>query len=530
MIPFDNVTPLAPLYVLLLGAILLLALGPAVTARVRSWIFVAINATALAVVIWISRGNLLALPHPDSLSLYPLIVWSDGTILALYLMPTTSLVGGLFVALLSVALAGHDFHARMTVSSPVLLLVLTTAAYGVLMAGTCSTLAITILTFESVAALWWVARNEPRLAVTRLFLGVITAAGVMLSSLENIATQPDAMFPNALLTLAVWLRLGFYPLLESEASVHSLPSVRLAWTMQHLAVGLYGAMWGVSPWILWPALVTALLHGTLAWVEPERERRLVHAAFASSGAFLAAVALGGGGSLWLAPVVILLAWLVLTMIPTSLGALFSSVSQSVGYLPPVVTTLSLCTLLVIGASNQEGFFDLFWNNGGPVATALLVVTLGGVLSSIYQFWQEAWGVVPVPSPPSRWRMAGIGIATFTLVLPYLVMWLRPPSISYHVSYHAGTWIGLFGSALWAVSLGYGRQMLRLLGEEGEQCFIMRLRMRWLLELGQQLISTMSGWLLRVRAVIEGEHYLAWALLVLICLGLVMVVYPDILAR
>jgi len=527
MSPLCDITPLAPLYVLLLGAVLLLALGPALTVRVRSWVFVAINGSALALVVWISRGSLLAPPYSSSPITYPLMEWSDGTILALYRMPTTSLVGGLFLALLSTALAGHDFHMRMTVSSQVLLLVLAAAAYGVFMAGTCHTLAIALLAFDGVVALWWMARNEPRLAVARLLLGVIAATGVMLSSLGNITSQPDAMLPNTLSTLAVWLRLGLYPLLESEALVHSLPSVRLAWTMQHLAVGLYGAMWHLSPWIAWPALVTALLHGTLAWVELRREHRLVHAAFASSGALSAAVALGGREVLWSnAPIVIMLAWLVLTMIPTSLGPFFSSVSQSMGYLPPVVATLSLCTLLVIGASNHESFFDSFWNDGGPVATALLVITLGGVLSSIYQFWQEALGVIPAPSPPSHWRAAGIGIATFALVLPYLAMWLSP----LHISYHTGAWMGLSGSALWAISLGYGRRVLRLLGEEGEQHFVMWLRMRWLLEAGQQTLGTISCWLLRMRAVIEGEHFLAWALLALICLGLVLAMYPDVLVR
>jgi hypothetical protein len=496
---------------------------------VRNWAFVAIKASALALAIWIGRDNLLALSHPSSNAnaIYPLVRWLDGTTLAFYVMPTTPLVGGLFATLLSAALAGHDFHPRVMVGSQVLLLVIAAAVYGVLMAGTCPALATAILAFESVVALWWMARNEPGWAVARLSLGVITAAGVMGASLDNIAAQPNAMSPNALLTLSVWLRLGFYPLLESDALTHSLPSIRLAWTMQHLAVGLYGMMWGVAPWIVWPALVTALLHGSLAWVEPERERRLRHAAFASSGILLAAVALGGRETLWSgAPIVLLSAWLVLTMIPPGLAPPSRAASQSVGYLPPLAATLSLGVLPAIGISNQAGFFELFWNEGGPAVMACVVIAWGGVLSSLYQFWQGALVVTPAPAPPSRWRAAGIGIATSTLIVPYLTAWLSQLSISYF----AGTWIGMFGSALWALSLGYGRRMLRLLGGEGEQRFVMRLRMRWLLEIGWQLVGIVSGGLLRVRAVIEGEHYLAWALLLLICLGLVLSVYPDVLAR
>jgi hypothetical protein len=526
MISFST-TPLAPVYVLLLGAILLLALGPASTTRVRNWAFVAIKASALALVVWISRDNFGALSHPTSIALYPLAGWLDGTTLAFYVMPTTPLVGGLFAVLFSATLAGHDFHARVTVGSQVLLLVIAAAAYGVLMAGTCPTLATAILAFESVVALWWMARNEPGRAVARLSLGVITAAGVMGASLENVAAQPNAMSPNALLTLAVWLRLGFYPLLESDAWVHSIPSVRLAWTMQHLAVGLYGVMWGVASWLIWPALVTALLHGTLAWVEPERERRLMHAAFASSGTLLAAVALGGHENLWSgAPMVLLLAWPVLAMIPSGLAPLSRSVSQIVGYLPPLAATLSLSILPAIGVSDQGGFFELFWNEGGPAMMACVVIVWGGVLSSLYQFWQGALATTLTPAPPSRWRATGIGIATSTLMLPYLTVWWNLLS----VSYSTGTWIGMFGSALWALSLGYGRRVLHPLGEEGEQRFIIGLRMRWLLETVRHLVGIVSGGLLRVRAVIEGEHYWAWALLLLICLGLVLAVYPDVLAR
>lgn len=526
MISFD-ITPLAPVYVLLLGAILLLALGPAATTRVRNGAFVAINASALALILWIDKDHLGFWRSALPVTIYPLTEWLDGTTMAFYGVPATPLVGGLFAALLSTALAGHDFHARVTVSSQVLLLVIAAAAYGVLMAGTCPTLASAILAFEGAVALWWLARNEPGRAMARLLLGVITATGVMVAGLENIAARPDAMPSNALLTLAIWLRLGFYPLLESDASVHSLPSVRLAWTIQHLIIGLYSVMWGVAPWIVWPALVTALLHGTLAWVEPERERRLMHAAFASSGILLAAVALGGHGALWTgAPVMIVAAWLVLKMIPSGLTPFPRSVSQMVGYLPPLVATLSLIVLPAIGVSNRESLFELFWNAGGPGVTAFIVITWGGVLSSLYQFWRGALAATYAPVPPSRWRAAGIGMATWMLVLPFLVAWVPPLSISYFV----GTWIGMLGSALWAISLGYGRRVMHLLGEEGERHFIMRLRMRWFLQASRQLLGIVGGGLLRVRTVIEGEHYLAWALLLLVCLGLVLAVYPNVLMR
>jgi hypothetical protein len=82
-------------------------------------------------------------------------------------------------------------------------------------------------------------------------------------------------------------------------------------------------------------------------------------------------------------------------------------------------------------------------------------------------------------------------------------------------------LGLVGSLLWALFLGYGRR--RLLGALpfSVRGLMAVLRLGWLVRSLARVLDTLSRILLRLRAVVEGEHYLAWA--ALLSLGLVLVI-------
>jgi hypothetical protein len=82
-------------------------------------------------------------------------------------------------------------------------------------------------------------------------------------------------------------------------------------------------------------------------------------------------------------------------------------------------------------------------------------------------------------------------------------------------------LGLVGSLLWALFLGYGRR--RLLGALP---FSVRglaavLRLGWLARSLARVLDTLSRILLRLRAVVEGEHYVAWAILLFTALVLLV---------
>jgi hypothetical protein len=82
-------------------------------------------------------------------------------------------------------------------------------------------------------------------------------------------------------------------------------------------------------------------------------------------------------------------------------------------------------------------------------------------------------------------------------------------------------LGLAGSLLWAIFLGYGRRRLLSGISSSRSALITILRLGWLLRVLGHTLDVLGHILLRTRAVIEGEHYLAWAILLALGLTLVM---------
>ena len=81
--------------------------------------------------------------------------------------------------------------------------------------------------------------------------------------------------------------------------------------------------------------------------------------------------------------------------------------------------------------------------------------------------------------------------------------------------------GLVGSLLWAFFLGYGRPRLLEAIPFARHNLKGVLRLGWLLRRLGLTLDTLGQLLLRIRAVVEGEHYLAWAVLLALGLGLVI---------
>jgi hypothetical protein len=289
MTSFDGVTPLAPGYALLLGAVVVLALGPAMAVRSRHWVVVAVSAIALSALAVVDISGYYATGAsplaPAAAQLHVLIEWPDGPAMALHITPFEPLAWALLLSLLAIALAACNFSRRILPASQAAIFVLAAAAYGAMFAGTYRTLAVLVVLFDGVAALMWLVRRQPSRAVGRLLLGILTGAAVMVGGLNDDLLRPNGLYANVLFSLVVWLRLGVNPLLESESAVGTAPPVRLSWAAVNLALGLYLVSVGVASWVAWLGLVTTLLHATLAWLEPRREKALVHVASPSQAAF-----------------------------------------------------------------------------------------------------------------------------------------------------------------------------------------------------------------------------------------------------
>jgi hypothetical protein len=95
----------------------------------------------------------------------------------------------------------------------------------------------------------------------------------------------------------------------------------------------------------------------------------------------------------------------------------------------------------------------------------------------------------------------------------------PPSESVPDLNSLNASLGLVGSLLWALFLGYGRPRLLDWIPVSRVTLMSTLRLGWLLRGLGRVLDTLGRGLLRIRAVIEGEHYLAWAILLILGLGL-----------
>jgi hypothetical protein len=72
-----------------------------------------------------------------------------------------------------------------------------------------------------------------------------------------------------------------------------------------------------------------------------------------------------------------------------------------------------------------------------------------------------------------------------------------------------------------VFLGYGRPRLLDVMPCSRIGAMSALRLGWLLGYLGRALDTLSRIVLRLRAVVEGEHYLAWAILLALGLGLLI---------
>jgi hypothetical protein len=324
----------------------------------------------------------------------------------------------------------------------------------------------------------------------------------------------------------LWLRLGLYPLVEGDAPGDSLP-VRLGWMVANLAVGLYLASTGVAPWVVWLAGATTLLHGALAWLEPSRERALAHVGYALSGGILVMAAVGGDRvAIVAASLSALAALAALELTPPHAGRPdWKHPRQLWVYLPPLLATATLAGLpFTLGWAGRGALYGAAWESGSPGTLALAVVAEGAALSVLYHIWRGLFRGEPAETV-RIWRPLGAALATIPFLIP-----VAGPRLLQSAGVGGGTGsvppplsvaLGLVGALLWAVFLGYGRPRLLDVMPVSRADAMSALRLGWLLGWLGQALDALSRIILRLRAVVEGEHYLAWAILLALGLGLLI---------
>jgi hypothetical protein len=573
--PVYRVTPLAPAYVLLIGAALILIVGPVLAPRRRHWLTMAISALAALSLFFIGNGDpgdaqLVHIPWsadvPAQANQSGLVQWLGVSTLALRLPSFEPFLWVLMLSLLAISLAEQGVVHRLSPLDQALLFALTAAACGVLLAGTYHTLAVALLVFDGTAAVFALIAGRSGQAVGRLLLGVLSSATVIgvAQGADYLVAQPDEL--GTLFSLTIWLRLGFYPLVESQASLGLLPPMRLGWGVVNLAVGLYLVSANAAPWLLWLVGATAVLHGALAWLEPSRERALAHTSHALAGGILMMAGTAGDGPGVVAASLSTLAALVtLGLTSPRLGRPEPTRPQRLlAYLPPVLATASLVGgPFTLGWAGRGALYQAIWEAGLPGVLALVVIIEGSALSVLYRYWRRLLRPAPTevqtlphsddfltedrgerslegPQFPQTaegygqdesgaWRLLGATLASIPFLVPVLgprllssVTPSAPPGAVLS-PFPLSASLGLVGSLLWAFFLGYGRRRLLALLPTSRHVLMSVLRVGWLLRGLGYALDMLGRILLRTRAVIEGEHYLGWAILLALGAALVILV-------
>lgn len=581
--PIYRVTPLAPAYLLLLGAALILIVGPALTTRRRHALAVAISTLALLSLFFVGSG------YPADVQLVRILIeWLDQPALALRDPSFEPYLWILMLSLLAISLAERRVIDRLSPLDQAMLFALTAVACGVVLAGNYRTLAFALLLFDATAAVFALSTRHPgradfgeltdpaitpaphsrrgaggtgSRAVGRLLLGVLSSAAViaLAQGTDYLTAHPREL--GVLFALTVWLRVGLYPLAESEASDGSSPPMRLGWTIVNLAAGLYLVSAGAAPWLVWLAGATTLLHGALAWLEPSQERALVHLGCGLAGGILTmAAVVGVGPSVVAASMSTLAALVALELTPSRPGRTKWTRPQHLwAFLPPLLATASLVGVpFTLGWEGRGALYQATWEAGALGVLALVVVAEGAALSVLYRYWERLLGNMPaeaenavpakgaaptgaeVPAKSSQgatsspekgnssqhkggvWHLLGATLAC----IPFLIPVLGPRLVVGTPTTFAGpsvlsALLGLVASLLWALFLGYGRRRLLDSLPFSRRGLASALRLGWLLRSLGYALDTLGRVVLRVRAVIEGEHYLAWAILLSLGLGLAL---------
>jgi len=514
--PAYRITPLTPILLWLLGAALIPVAGATLPPRHRRRLAVVVSTMAVLSLFFVGSR------HPADVQVVRILArWLDEPAIALRVPPFEPFLWVLALSLLSISLAGDKAAAGTSPLSQALLFTLTATAAGVVLAGSYRSLAFALFIFDGTAAMLALAHRRPGPAVGRLLLGVLSST-LLIAQVQGLdrlsATPPELGGP---FSLTLWLRLGLYPLLEAEMPGDSSPPLRLGWTVVNLAVGLYLTATGVSAWIGWLAGATTLLHSALAWLEPSRERALAHLGYALSGGILwMSSAAGKGPAGVAASTATLVAVVALELTSPRLGRpAWSHPERLWNYLPPLLATVSLIGVpFTLGWEGRGALYRTTWEAGVPGAVALSLVAEGMALSVLYRYWRRLLKVTPAKET-SLWRPLGAVLVCLPFLIPLWGPRLLSPPASAPLEASPGAALGLVGSLLWALFLGYGRRRLLRALPFSRQALMGALRLGWLLRALGRALDTIALTLLRIRAVIEGEHYLAWAVLLATGLGL-----------
>jgi hypothetical protein len=338
----------------------------------------------------------------------------------------------------------------------------------------------------------------------------LTAGGLVL------ATVAGAGGP-LLFGLALWLRLGLYPLLETLKFTRPKGYGYLVYLSLSLGVGFYLLIrvpaQPPSQTVVWLAVVTMLVSGMLTWLTGERSHLLIRLVVTTSLLMLLIGSLAESAATAYS-LGLILSLVALWITPCWGKPQLAERGWPWPYLPAMAATLTLFGApLSLGWPARRAIYQslLLSENVQLLILALVAEILA--LSGLVRYWRLVW---------RGSEKGGLqAVAGSVIMVPFLIPGLAPfvfstitktelPSDDFEQS--AGLYLVLFLVMAGAGVMGYFRPqiMARLhLSPTVEWEIRDAVEMVWLWL--ERTLSRTSKFVLRVEVILQGQHYMGWAL-------------------
>lgn len=366
-------------------------------------------------------------------------------------------------------------------------------------AGNGLTLGYMILLCDGIAAFYWLRERQTRLGIARLFLGLVTAGGLLLTGLEA----------STLLSVALWLRIGLYPFIETTYQDRWPDPQRVTYLALTLPLGFYLVLRGVDvPLLVGLAVMTLLLHSILAWLSDTRAAQLSHLILAQASLMLFAGSNFDETIVAGFTIVLVLSLVTLWLTPQLGVPRLQEAQWSWPYIPALAATINL-----IGVPFTLGwvaYAEIYAVLLPLVSLPVIVISQMLALSAVWLYWLALWrGDEPV----SRAALAGAGA-----IVPFLIPGFGPAMLGLitqtelpPVDFSQPIILATLGVVLiGAITLGYYRA--NLLQRFDVVALLEIARFRWLWRRAGQMLEQTGRLVLLVNVFLEGQHYIGWALL------------------
>jgi hypothetical protein len=562
-----HLSPLAPAAVLLLSAFILFIVLPLVPVTWRAWPGIRLlNAPVLVGITLLTLVFISYTPGDGGQSSAPAVLfgWNFSTADSLALLTVradplglpfliASLLVLLAVALLTFKWLPHEPPA--TDRTMAVWLLMTASACTLFVAANGLTIVHSILAFDVMAAVFWVSRGCKGLAVARLFLAAVTVTGLMvLTALVDHPAAPGIVFPGVVL----WLRLAVYPMIESVYMLTWGDSDRLTYLSLSMLVGSYLAVRTINQpvpsVILGLTIFTMMVGGILAWTTSSRpamvgRKNMLNWLLLVEAQLILVVSPAAAPIIITFAVGVILSFVALWVTPALGRPRLDENAWSWPYLPALFATVTVLGLpFTLGWPLRQTVIQLVARPAGGIIFGLLFAAEMLAFSSLPDYWRILW-----QGHEQNGRRLLVGVVA---MVPFLTPVLGLFILSELTKIDVLVSVADFGPLVYVVALGGGAILMshfrlaittRVLSvmrrkalpdlvpaveslsePAGDDPSILIEQHGNVLATLELILSRITTWLddsarfvLRIQVVLEGQHYMGWAIFVALLGALIL---------